>query len=270
MTVRIDRELADRGLARSRSHARQLLDAGTVLLNGNPCRRPSALVTDGDQIRLTAADRYVSRAAHKLLGALEDLDLAVGGRALDAGASTGGFTQVLLETGCDPVYAVDVGHAQLDRRLRRDPRVRPHEGVNLKALDLDLLDGRQVDLVVADVSFISLRKLLHRLAGVLRPDGELVTMVKPQFEVGQAHVGRGGAVTSPQLRRAAVSDVIDAAGECGLRAVGVVPSRLPGPAGNREFFCRFVADHRGVGPASEAGTVPGMVTADLDAVEWSD
>lgn len=270
MTVRIDRELAGRGLARSRSHARQLLDAGVVLLNGHPCRRSSALVAASDRIRLTATDRYVSRAAHKLLGALKDLDVTVGGRALDAGASTGGFTQVLLESGCDRVYAVDVGHAQLDARLRDDPRVRSREGVNLKDLDLHLLDGQQVQLIVADVSFISLCKLLDRLTGVLRPDGELLAMVKPQFEVGQAQVGRDGAVRSPQLRRAAVSDVIDSAGGHGLRATGVVSSRVPGPAGNREFFCRFVPDHCSAWPVPQVGTARGIVAADLDAVDWRD
>lgn len=288
MPARLDRELADRGLARSRSHARQLIDSGVVWVNGNACRKPSEQIAGGDHVRVTATDRYVSRAAHKLLGALDDTGARVEGRALDAGSATGGFTQVLLERGCELVYAVDVGHDQLHHRLKSDPRVRPLERVNIVDLDLDVVDRRPVDLVVADVSFISLRKLLQTLIEVLRTDGVLLAMVKPQFEVGPHHVGRDGVVRSPMLRRSAVAGVMEAAAELGWRASDVVPSRVPGPAGNREFFLHCVAAQRDggytpgtpdgkppTGDTADAGntvdagkTVDAGNTVDLDAVDW--
>lgn len=267
---RLDRELAGRGLARSRSHARQLIDSGVVQVNGTACHRSSELIAGRDQLRVTVADPYVSRAAHKLVGALDDLALSVDGRALDAGSSTGGFTQVLLERGCDPVYAVDVGREQLDYRLKADPRVRSFERFNLVDLDLDVLDDQPVDLVVADVSFISLRKLLHRLSAVLQPEGRLLAMVKPQFEAGPHQVTRGGAVASPLLRRTVVADVIDAAADLGLRATGIAPSRVLGPAGNREFFVQFRPERAGRAHDTDVseGLASQVDTIDLDAVEW--
>jgi 23S rRNA (cytidine1920-2'-O)/16S rRNA (cytidine1409-2'-O)-methyltransferase len=244
LTDRLDLALAARGLARSRSHARELIDAGRVLINGRAAGKASSPVTDHDHLALTEDDPYVSRAAYKLIGALDDLQLEVPERALDAGASTGGFTQVLLERGCREVFAVDVGHDQLHPRLRADPRVRTYEGLNLRDLDLAVLDGRPVDLVVADVSFISLTMLVAPLTAVLRPDGRLLTMIKPQFEVGRERLGKGGVVRTDALRRDGVRAVIAAAGELGWRPVAAAPSRLPGPAGNREYFVLF-----GTGPA---------------------
>ena len=233
--VRLDRELVERGLARSRSHAQQLITAGLVTVNGRPTRRPAVLVTPGDEL-LSEDDRYVSRAASKLLGALDDLELSVRGRALDAGASTGGFTQVLLERGCEAVYAVDVGTDQLAARLRDDPRVVVWEQTNLRGLGVQHVGGQPVDLVVADVSFISLVLLVPRLAAVTRSDGRMLLMVKPQFEVGRQALGKGGVVRSAAQHRWAVEQVVGAAENVGWFAHRMVPSRLPGPAGNVEFF----------------------------------
>lgn len=266
MSIRLDRELAGRGLARSRSHAQQLIGAGVVRLNGRACHKASVPVTDDDELRLIAADPYVSRAAHKLRGALDELSIPVGGRALDAGASTGGFSQVLLECGCDPVYAVDVGHDQLDSRLRDDPRLRAYESVNILDVELDLVDSRPVDLVVADLSFVSLHKVLHRLVGLLRAGGVLLVLVKPQFEVGRQRVGFDGVVGSPQLRRRAVSDVIDTAAALGWWPRGIAGSQLPGQAGNREFFVWF-ADSLDRDAAADPDT-PDKPAGLLDALDW--
>ncbi|MFP5282051.1 MAG: TlyA family RNA methyltransferase [Actinomycetes bacterium] len=224
-----------RGLARSRSHAARLVDSGLVRLNGQTMRKAAAAVRPSDSL-VTDADPYVSRAAHKLIGALDDLDLAVGGRALDAGASTGGFTQVLLERGCARVFAVDVGTGQLDPDLRADPRVVVREQTNLRHLDLTVLEGRPVDLVVADVSFVSLRLLVEPLVRVTRPDGWLLLLVKPQFEVGRERLGKGGIVVDPTLRSAAVAGVAVEAERLGWEAAARVPSRLAGAGGNQETF----------------------------------
>jgi 23S rRNA (cytidine1920-2'-O)/16S rRNA (cytidine1409-2'-O)-methyltransferase len=235
VTERLDRELVRRGLARSRSHAQAMINSGQVIVDGSVVERP------GDQVALSAAihapdDRYVSRGAHKLIGALDDLQLSVAGRALDAGASTGGFTQVLLERGCQEVIAIDVGSGQLAPVLGADPRIRRHEGVNLRDLRLEHVGGVRVDLAVADVSFISLRLLIGPLVSVTRDGGWVLLLVKPQFEVGRELLGKGGVVRSPAHQFQAISSVIEAAGEYGWRGVGAVPSRLPGASGNREFF----------------------------------
>ena len=235
MPDRLDRLLLTHGLARSRSQAQAMVAAGDVRVDGVVVTKASALVPDGAALTATT-DPYVSRAAHKLIGALDDLGLAVGGRALDAGSSTGGFTQVLLERGCAPVYAVDVGTDQLVPALRADPRVVVREQTNLRDLTPAHVDGVPVDLVVADVSFISLTLLVAPLAAVTRPGGRLLLMVKPQFEVGRERLGRGGVVREPTLHREAVATVLAAAAEQGWHGLAVRPSRLPGPAGNREFF----------------------------------
>ncbi len=239
-TSRLDRELVSRGLARSRAQAQAMIASGQVLVDGLPARRSAELV--GAATRIVAEpERYVSRAAYKLLGALDDLDLTVSGRALDAGASTGGFTQVLLERGCRLVYAVDVGSDQLAPLLRSDRRVRERERMNLRSLTLDQLDGEPVDLAVADLSFISLTLVLEPLVSVIKNDGWLLGLVKPQFEVGRERLERGGVVRSAELRRQAVDGVIAAASHLGWTAIAVVPSRLPGASGNQEFFGLFRA-----------------------------
>jgi 23S rRNA (cytidine1920-2'-O)/16S rRNA (cytidine1409-2'-O)-methyltransferase len=212
-----------------------MINAGQVVVDGSVVERPDERVTASAAIT-APIDHYVSRAAHKLIGALDDLQLNVAGRALDGGASTGGFTQVLLERGCDEVIAVDVGNAQLAPVLRSDPRVMLHERTNLRDLELDHVGGVPVDLVVADVSFISLTRVIGPLVAVTRDDGWLLLLVKPQFEVGRELLGRDGVVRTPAHQAQALSHVIKSAGEYGWRCMAAVPSRLPGASGNREFF----------------------------------
>ncbi|MEO7588633.1 MAG: TlyA family RNA methyltransferase [Arachnia sp.] len=230
--------LVARGLARSRTHAATLVREGKVSVDGLVVTKPSLPVTAGSAIHADT-DRWVSRAAHKLLGALDDSGTLVGPRVLDAGASTGGFTQVCLERGAVRVFAVDVGHDQLVPELRDDPRVVVREGLNLRHLVLDDLDGQPVDLVVGDVSFISLTLVLGPLLSVLRPGGCALLLVKPQFEVGRELLGAGGVVRDPALQRAAVDTVVDTASALGWRCDWRAESALPGTAGNVEFFVRL-------------------------------
>ena len=262
-TARADVALAARGLARSRTEGAALIRAGQVLLDGRPVRRPSDRVAADATLRLRdPGPRYVSRAAHKLVSALEAFpDVGVAGRrALDAGASTGGFTQVLLERGAERVAAVDVGHDQLAPTVRADPRVLVREGLNVRDLTAEDIDG-PVDLVVSDLSFISLRLVLAPLAGVCRPGAELLLMVKPQFEVGRRALPRSGVVTDPDARRHAVVGVTAAALGAGLAPRGLARSGLAGQDGNAEFFLRLrrpdatAADDPagGTSPAPDAG-----------------
>lgn len=233
--MRLDLALVARGLARSRAQAAELIAAGRVTVNGSAASKAAQRVADRDDI---AADvePWVSRAAHKLIGALESSGVRVGGRVLDAGASTGGFTQVCLARGAEVVYAVDVGHGQLAAPVRDDPRVRVHEGLNLRDLTLDHLDGALVDLVVGDVSFISLRLLLPPLLAVLTDDGAALLLVKPQFEVGREALGAGGVVRDDALRRACVDAVVADANRLGWRERWRGISALPGASGNVEYF----------------------------------
>lgn len=240
--VRLDTELVRRGLASSRTRAAGWIRAGRVRLNGRVERRPSRLVALADRLEVDA-DQWVSRAAHKLIGALDALGWEqVPARVLDAGASTGGFTQVLLDRGAQRVFAVDVGHDQLDPLLRGDPRVVVREGFNLRDLTPADLDGGPVDLVVADVSFISLRLLLAPLFAVLGPRGTALLMVKPQFEVGRERLGAGGVVRDDTVRRQAVDAVAADAERLGWQEVWRAPSVLPGPSGNVEYFVQFRRD----------------------------
>lgn len=236
--MRLDAELVRLGLARSRGHAAELIRGGRVSLAGEVVRRPATPVPEGGEpvIDPAAGDRYVSRAAEKLLGALADTGARVPARVLDAGSSTGGFTQVLLEHGAEQVYAIDVGTDQLHSSLRSDPRVRVHEQTNLRDLTLAHVDRRPVDLIVADVSFISLKLLLAPLFSVLSPDGEALLMVKPQFEVGRERLGKGGVVREQPLREQAVAGIEAELAAYRRRSLGRVRSALPGPAGNIEYF----------------------------------
>ncbi|HEX2857858.1 MAG TPA: TlyA family RNA methyltransferase [Propionibacteriaceae bacterium] len=237
---RLDLELAARGLARSRSQARELVRSRRVLVDGRVVDKPSEPVTAAQRVSLSEKDPWVSRAAHKLVGALDALAWTdLGARALDAGASTGGFTQVLLSRGAERVYSVDVGHDQLAPQLRADPRVVVREGLNLRGLTLDDLEGRPVDLVVADVSFISLTLLLDPLFSVIAPGGRALLMVKPQFEVGRELLGPGGVVRDENLRVRAVEGVVAAASDLGWTPTWRGTSPLPGPAGNIEYFVAF-------------------------------
>jgi len=241
--VRLDRLVVARGLARSRSHAQELIRAGRVRVGGRAITRPGVDVPD-DLSPDVETERWVGRAAHKLLGALADLPVPIPDRALDLGASTGGFTQVLLERGCGCVYAVDVGHDQLAPALRADPRVRNLEGHHLRDLTLDDLDRQPVRLVVADVSFISLRLAMAPLTAVTEPGAYALLLVKPQFEVGREGLDRRGVVRDESARLAAVDDVARSARDHGWAVTGQARSRLPGPAGNVEYFLRLV---RGAG-----------------------
>jgi 23S rRNA (cytidine1920-2'-O)/16S rRNA (cytidine1409-2'-O)-methyltransferase len=240
--LRLDAELVRRGLARSRDHGAELIAAGRVSVNGQRAAKPATAVTvDADLVVRPDPDRpdYVSRGGHKLAGALEafaPLGLVVAGRrCLDAGASTGGFTDVLLRAGAAEVVAVDVGYGQLAWSLQSDDRVDVHDRTNIRDLTPELVGG-SVDLVVGDLSFISLRLVLDALIGVTRADGDLVLMVKPQFEVGKDRLGKGGVVRDPAQRTDAVTTVAAAAAARGWGAVGVATSPLPGPAGNVEYF----------------------------------
>ncbi|OBA80712.1 16S/23S rRNA (cytidine-2'-O)-methyltransferase [Mycobacterium sp. 1164966.3] len=236
--ARVDAELVRRGLARSRQQAAELIGAGKVSIDGLPAVKPGTAVAV--TATLTVEDdgerAWVSRGAHKLIGALDDFGIAVDGRrCLDAGASTGGFTEVLLDRGAAEVVAVDVGYGQLAWSLRSDPRVAVVERTNVRDLTPVAIGG-QVDLVVADLSFISLAAVLPALAGCALPTADIVPMVKPQFEVGKGQVGSGGVVRDSGSRAGAVLGVARRAAELGWHTVGVAPSPLPGPSGNVEYF----------------------------------
>ena len=243
-SVRLDAELVRRGLARSRQRAADLIAAGRVEVAGAVATKPAQPVSPDADVDVRGGDRteYVSRAAHKLVGALDGLEALApgavslrGARCLDAGASTGGFTQVLLERGAAHVVAVDVGHGQMADVVAADPRVTSLEGVNVRGLTTTETGGT-VAVVVADLSFISLTVALPALLGVAQPDADLLVMVKPQFEVGRERLGSSGVVSSPNLREEAVRHVAQAAGRLGAVVRAVLPSPLPGPSGNHEYF----------------------------------
>ncbi len=236
--MRLDAALPARDLARSRNQASQLIRAGQVLVDGDVVTRASHPVGDDADIRVLAQP-WVSRAAHKLLGALDASGTDVPSRVLDAGASTGGFTQVCLSRGAEAVYAVDVGHDQLAAELRQDPRVHVREGLNLRELQLAHLDDAPVDLVVGDVSFISLTLLMPTMLAVLHASGTALLLVKPQFEVGRDRLGAGGVVRSDEDREAAVARVVATASDLGWRCDWQGRSPLPGQSGNVEFFVRL-------------------------------
>jgi 23S rRNA (cytidine1920-2'-O)/16S rRNA (cytidine1409-2'-O)-methyltransferase len=239
--LRLDAELVRRGLARSREHAAELIAARRVKVAGVVATKPATGVTT-DVAVLVAEDPdrpdYVSRGGHKLAGALQvfgPLGLIVAGRrCLDAGASTGGFTDVLLRAGAAEVVAVDVGYGQLAWSLQSDERVTVHDRTNIRDLSPELVG--LVDVVVGDLSFISLSLVLDALLGVTKDDGDLALMVKPQFEVGKDKVGKGGGVRDLDLRTPAVDGVAPEAARRGWGARAVTTSPLPGPSGNVEFF----------------------------------
>ena len=238
MRTRLDAEMVRRGLARSREHAVDLIESKLVLVRGIPASKPATAVDAETSITLAdERDEYVSRGGHKLAGALDAFkELKVEGRiALDAGASTGGFTDVLLKRGAKKVIAVDVGYGQLAWEIRQDSRVEIHDRTNVRALSRDVIRD-EINLVVADLSFISLAMVLPALISVSSSETDFLLMVKPQFEVGREKLGAGGVVREPELRRAAVYEVAKRAYELGLGTFGVVASPLPGPSGNVEYF----------------------------------
>lgn len=238
MKTRLDAELVRRGLARSRDNAIDLIDRGQVLVNGIPASKAASQVDA--QISITLKDdhdEFVSRGGHKLAGALDHFSslLVEGKVALDAGASTGGFTDVLLKRGVKKVIAVDVGYGQLAWSLQSDERVKILDRVNVRTLTKDIV-GESVDLIVADLSFISLKLVLPALISVAKDEADFLIMVKPQFEVGKEKLGAGGVVRDAHLRKEAVLAVASSAKSLGLGCFGVVASSLPGPSGNVEYF----------------------------------
>ncbi|GAA4718537.1 TlyA family RNA methyltransferase [Nocardioides conyzicola] len=240
--LRLDAELVRRGLARSRDHASELIAQGRVKVGGaRAAKAATGVTTDVAIVVSDDPDRpdYVSRGGHKLAGALAAFEphgfVVAGRRCLDAGASTGGFTDVLLRHGASEVVAVDVGYGQLAWRLQQDERVVVHDRTNIRELTTELVGG-PVEVVVGDLSFISLELVLDALLGVVVPEADLALMVKPQFEIGKERLGKGGVVRDPEQRAETVLGVAHAAARRGWGARMVATSPLPGPSGNVEFF----------------------------------
>jgi 23S rRNA (cytidine1920-2'-O)/16S rRNA (cytidine1409-2'-O)-methyltransferase len=241
--ARLDILLVERGLAPSRERARALVLAGQVTVDGGLVDKAGANVAVDARIELATPDHpYVGRGGVKLAHALEAFGVMVEGRrALDIGASTGGFTDVLLQRGAAHVIALDVGRAQLDWKLRTDPRVEVVEGMNARYLKAADVHG-PVDLVTIDVSFISLRLILPALAPLLPAGADVIALVKPQFEAGREAVGRGGLVHDPDVHAQVLADVTAAAHAVGLRRVAMTPSPITGAQGNQEFFLHLTHD----------------------------
>lgn len=238
MRRRLDVELVRRGLAASRTEAQQLIEGDRVTVGGAPALKAARMVSPDEPLELTGpAPRFVSRGGEKLDAALASFGIDVAGRiVLDAGASTGGFTDCCLQRGARQVVAVDVGHGQLHERLRADPRVLSHERCNVRTVDLGSL-GAPFDLVVGDLSFISLRLVTAPLVGAVRPDGDLVLLVKPQFEAGRTEVARGrGIITDPAIHERVQVEVADALVAAGAPPLGWVTSPITGADGNVEFL----------------------------------
>ncbi len=241
---RLDVALVERGIISSREKAQRAIMAGQVRINGHPARKSSDPVKPGDDLALAGTDKFVSRGGHKLEHALEHFRLDVAGaNAVDLGASTGGFTDCLLQRGAARVFAVDVGHGQLAWKLRNDPRVVVMEQTNAR----ELFPGRfpqpfaPLDLAVIDCSFISLRKILPAAVALLRPGANIIALIKPQFEAGREEADKGaGVITDPAVHDRVIRELEDFAGTMpGVVWRGVTPSPLLGPAGNREFLAHL-------------------------------
>jgi len=244
--ARLDAELVRRGLARSRDQAIELIGSGRVLVSGQVATKAATAVDPAAPLLVTADstdENWASRGAHKLIGALDAFPEVVvqGRRCLDAGASTGGFTDVLLRRGAAEIAAVDVGYGQLIWRLQNDDRVHIHDRTNIRTMLPEVIGG-PVGLIVADLSFISLSIVLPALTACAEPGADLIPMIKPQFEVGKERLGAGGVVRDLAHRALAVAGVAAAAGRLGWGVAGVVASPLPGPSGNVEFFAHLRAD----------------------------
>lgn len=240
MRSRLDLEMARRGLAESRESAQRLIMAGRVRVNSRPAAKPDLKVDERAEIELVGVvNEYASRGGHKLAAALDRFAIAVGGRdALDVGASTGGFTDVLLRRGVARVIALDVGYGQLAERVRRDPRVTVIDRTNIRYVEASRLPYRP-DLVVIDTSFISLKLVLPAVVAIAAEVAEIVALVKPQFEVGRGKVGKGGVLRDDLLREGALAEVVEFAASIGLEAAGTMESPIAGAAGNREFLAHF-------------------------------
>jgi 23S rRNA (cytidine1920-2'-O)/16S rRNA (cytidine1409-2'-O)-methyltransferase len=240
---RIDKLLVERGLASSRTKAQAMIMAGAVLVEEQRIEKSSDLISPDAHVRIKGADdpaaRYAGRGGLKLEAALREFAIDVRGLVcLDVGASTGGFTDCLLQNGARQVVAIDVGHNQLDWRLRNDPRVSLREGVNARYLQPEDFDV-QFDLVTIDVSFISATKVLPAVLTLLTETGRVITLIKPQFEVGRGEVGRGGIVSDPEQHARVVAEVNSAARELGWDVTGVIESPIKGAEGNREFLALY-------------------------------
>lgn len=263
---RLDAELVRRKIARSREQATEMVRGGRVYVAGMLATKPATQVEPEVSIRVTEVDGddWASRGAHKLLGALEAFEpqglTLKDRRVLDAGASTGGFTDVALRRGAKSVVAVDVGYGQLIWRLQNDDRVEIFDRTNVRSITPELLGGT-CDAMVGDLSFISLRLTLPAIISCMAPGADLLPMVKPQFEVGKERLGAGGVVKSPQLRAEVTTDIALAAVDMGLRFMGVVASPLPGPSGNVEYFLWL----KTVDPA--LAEQPGLGKEDAEAIE---
>jgi 23S rRNA (cytidine1920-2'-O)/16S rRNA (cytidine1409-2'-O)-methyltransferase len=258
--VRIDRLLVDKGLVESREKAARHILAGDVFVDGERVDKAGALVASGAEVELRGRAPFVSRGGEKLVHAIDAFQVKVPGRVcLDVGASTGGFTDCLLQRGAARVYAVDVGTGQLDQRLRKDQRVVVMEHTNARALDPRVF-GDQPTLAVIDVSFISLEKILPAVFGVLASRGEIVALVKPQFEVGREHVGKGGVVRDPAHHRTAVQRLARYVVLRGWHVLGVTASPLRGPKGNHEFFLHFTSHGR------TASDLESMISRSVEAL----
>jgi 23S rRNA (cytidine1920-2'-O)/16S rRNA (cytidine1409-2'-O)-methyltransferase len=238
--LRLDQHLVDTGLTETRSRAKALIMAGDVLVNGQQETRAGHPVTEKDEVTLRQKPRFVSRGGEKLDHALEAFEIDVTGMvAADLGASTGGFTDCLLQRGASRVYAVDVGHGQLDLKVRNDPRVVTIEKTNARFLES--LD-EPVDIVVIDVSFISLALIFPVVVRLLKPGGLCVPLIKPQFEAGRDEIGKGGVVRDPAIHRLVLERTLELATENKLAINGLVASPLQGPAGNVEFLAHLTLD----------------------------
>jgi len=235
--IRLDRLLVERGVVESRERAQALIIAGQVLVNEQKQNKSGALVPEDAEIRILGEQLpYVSRGGLKLESALKEFEVSVAGKsALDVGASTGGFTDCLLQHGCEKVYAVDVGYGQMAWKLRQDPRVVVIERTNIRSIEPSLIPG-PVAIVVIDASFISLEKVIPSIMQFLGPGSELIALIKPQFEVGRAQVGKGGIVRDEAARAAAVTKIVDFIRSMGFDVKGVIPSPIQGQDGNVEYL----------------------------------
>ncbi len=251
--TRLDQLLVVRGLARSRAQAQALILAGRVVVEGLELPKAGAMVPEAVGLTLKESPPFVSRGGEKLAGALEHFAVSPAGKvALDTGASTGGFTHCLLTRGARRVYAVDVGYGQLDASLRNDPRVVVLDRVNIRHLPREAIP-EPIDLATLDLSFISLTLVLPKILEFLAPGGEILAMVKPQFEVGKGQVGKGGVVRDLELQQAAVAQVAAAAAALGLKVSPAFPSPLKGPKGNQEYFLHLIWPAEPLEPIDKPG-----------------
>jgi 23S rRNA (cytidine1920-2'-O)/16S rRNA (cytidine1409-2'-O)-methyltransferase len=234
---RVDKLLVERGLAESRTRAQAMILAGQVLVRDQRVEKPGQMVDPSAEIRIKGeAPRYASRGGLKLEAAIKEFHIDVCGRVcLDVGASTGGFTDCLLQHGAARVWAVDVGHNQLAWRIRQDPRVVVIEGLNARTIEPELFPDA-FDLITIDVSFISLAKIFPAVAPLAKSDGDCIALVKPQFEVGKGEVGSGGIVTDPEKHRRVLREIVRTSQSLGLRVIQLIGSPILGAEGNREFF----------------------------------